>query len=396
MKWLERFESGGVCDFELNQKYYFRYLLNKVMQLINIKNAPDTINKNYLKANLLLDGAICITDFGEDLYACIGDLGGEPDEYYVPVIYTIANPILGSKMVYRRDFKEHKQNGVVIFNEDTDSLGYGCAGYSRGLYDMIYQTSVLLADNIVSINCSQINSRVQVLYTADGEGQAIAGEGVLRKMYSGKPFQVIRSDIVDEFKINPIATASTSTNISELVELNNYILANFYQGLGIRSNDIRKKERLITAEIEEQDNITQISLLEIISSWRKGFDEVNKLYGTDIEVELNPTLLKDIAKSFEVSAPATESDPVEETTATVDEESQATETEETDLTSVEESEQPPPEPEEEGSVTDVLENMEEVVDEVIDTIIDDKEVDVDDSEEPENSGDMVQDADDNE
>lgn len=364
MKWLERFDKEGVCDFELNQKYYFRFLLNKVMQLINIKNAPETINKNYLKANLLLDGDICITDFNDELYACIGALGGQPDEYYVPIVYTIANPILGSKMVYRRDFGDYKQNGVVIFNEDTDSLGYGCKGYSRGLYDMIYQTSVLLADNVVSINCAQINSRVQCFFTADGEGQAVAGEAILRKMYSGRPYQVIRSDIVDEFKINPMSTASTSTNISELVELNNYILANFYQGLGIKSNDIRKKERLITAEIEEQDNITQISLLEIIASWRKGFDEVNRLYGTEIEVELNPTLLNDIAKSFEVSTP----DPVEETPAIVEEESQTEEETETEEV-VEETVEDPVE-EEAESPAEVIEEQEEVVDEVIDMIID--------------------------
>lgn len=385
MKWLERFEDGGVCDFELNQKYYFRYLLNKVMQLINIKNAPDTINKNYLKANLLLDGDICITDFNGDLYACIGSLGGQPDEYYVPVVYTIANPILGSKIVYRRDFQENKQNGVVIFNEDTDSIGYGCSGYSRGLYDMIYQTSVLLADNIVSINCSQINSRVQCFFTADGEGQAVAGEAILRKMYAGRPYQVIRSDIVDEFKVNPLSTASTSTNISELVELNNYILANFYQGLGIKSNDIRKKERLITAEIEEQDNITQISLLEIIASWRKGFDEVNRLYGTEISVELNPTLLKDIAKSFEVTTP----EPVEETSATVEEESQPEEETETEEV-VEETVEDPVE-EEAESPAEVIEDQEEVVDEVIDMIIDAEEVS-DDEEESENSGQMEQDT----
>lgn len=363
MKWLERFDKEGVCDFELNQRYYFRYLLNKVMQLINIKNAPETINKNYLKANLLLDGDICVTDFDDKLYACVGALGGQPDEYYVPIVYTIANPILGSKTVYRRDFDGYKQNGVVIFNEDTDSIGYGCSKYSRGLYDMIYQTSVLLADNIVSINCAQINSRVQCFFTADGEGQAVAGEAILRKMYAGRPYQVIRSDIVDEFKVNPLSTASTSTNISELVELNNYILANFYQSLGIKSNDIRKKERLITAEIEEQDNITQISLLEIIASWRKGFDEVNRLYGTEIEVELNPTLLKDIAKSFEVATP----EPVEETPAIAEEESQTEEETETEEVVEETVEDPVEEAE---SPAEVIEDQEEVVDEVIDMIID--------------------------
>lgn len=361
MRWIERYTDEGVCDFALNQRFYFRYLLNKVMQLITIKGLPESVNSNYLKANLLLDGDICITDIGDKLYACIGSLGGEPDEYYVPVIYTIANPVLGSKMVYRRDFRENKQNGVVIFNEDCDSLGYGCKGYTRGLYDLIYQTSVLLADNIVSINCAQINSRVQCFFTADGEGQAVAGEAILRKMYAGRPYQVIRSDIVDQFNINPIATASTSTNITELVELNNYILANFYQSLGIKSNDIRKKERLITAEINEQNTINQISLLEIITSWKKGFDEVNKLYGTEIEVELNPMLLHEITDTFDDPEPTTDV----ETTAIADEETQSEDetVEETSNDEVIETE------ENEESPAEIIEEQEEVVEEVMETII---------------------------
>ena len=385
MRWIERYTDEGVCDFALNQRFYFRYLLNKVMQLITIKGLPESVNSNYLKANLLLDGDICITDFGEKLYACIGALGGEPDEYYVPVVYTIANPVLGSKMVYRRDFRENKQNGVVIFNEDCDSLGYGCKGYTRGLYDLIYQTSVLLADNIVSINCAQINSRVQCFFTADGEGQAVAGEAILRKMYAGRPYQVIRSDIVDQFSINPIATSSTSTNITELVELNNYILANFYQSLGIKSNDIRKKERLITAEINEQNTINQISLLEIITSWKKGFDEVNKLYGTEIEVELNPMLLHEITDTFDDPAP----DPApadDETTATVEEEAQPEEetVEETSNDDVIEAE------ENEESPAEIIEEQAEVVEEVMEMIIGEEVGD--DVEESEISEPMVSDA----
>ena len=383
-RWEERHQSGGVCDFDLNYRFYFRWLLNKVMQIVTIKGLPETVNQEYLKANLILDGDICVTDFDDKLYACIGALGGEPDEYYIPTVYTIANPILGSKMVYRKDWNGNKQNGVVIFNSDVDSLGFRCGAYTRGLYDLISQTATLLADNIVSINCAQINSRVQVFFSADGEGQAVAGEAILRKMYAGRPYQILRSDIVDQLTIQPVATASTSTNIMQLVELNNYIIAQFFQNIGVKSNDIRKKERLITAEVEEQNDTVQLTLTEMLTSWTKGFNEVNEFYGQNIEVTLNPILLREIADEFSTDS---ETEPEEETSATVEEESMV----EPEETVEEESEETVEVVEEqEEAPEEVIEELEDVVESVVEEII--GEGGVDDVEEPTDSGSMVEDT----
>lgn len=395
ISWRDRYGDGGICDFQMNYQFYFKWLLNKVMQLVNIKGADETkINTNYFKSQLILDGSICVTDYEAGInheagiYAISGNLGGEPDEYYIPTVYVCANPILGSKQVYRKDWNGNKKNGVVIFNTDVDELSVN--SWTNGLYDLISQTATLLADNIVSINCQQINSRVQVFFTADGEGQAVAGELTLKKMYAGSPYQILRSDIVDNLTVNPVSTNGTANNITQLVELNNYILANFFQSIGVKANDVRKKERLITAEIEEQNDVVQMSLLEMITSWEKGLREVNEMYGTDLHAELNPVLLHEIAESFQSNP-----EPVEETPATVEEESQEQETEETDVETVEETEESPQEPEEEGSVTEVIEELEEVVDEVIDTIIDDSEEVEDDVEEPENSELLVPDTGDN-
>jgi hypothetical protein len=385
-RWEERHQSGGVCDFDLNYRFYFRWLLNKVMQIVTIKGLPETVNQEYLKANLILDGDICVTDFDDKLYACIGALGGEPDEYYIPTVYTIANPILGSKMVYRKDWKGQKQNGVVIFNSDVDSIGFRCGSYTRGLYDLISQTATLLADNIVSINCAQINSRVQVFFTADGEGQATAGEAVLRMMYAGRPYQILRSDIVDQLTIQPVATASTSTNIMQLVELNNYIIAQFFQNIGVMSNDIRKKERLITAEVEEQNDTVQLTLTEMLTSWTKGFNEVNEFYGTEIEVTLNPILLREIADEFSNDS---ETEPEEETPATVEEDSMV-ETEEE--TVEEESEETTESVEEQDEAPEeVIEELEDVVEAVVEEII--GEGGAGDVEEPTDSEQVVSDND---
>ena len=279
LHWKERYGKDGICDFKANRDFYFKWLLAKTCSCFYIKNLPDTVDEFYVKSNLLTDGDIGITEFDGKLYAVIGAPGGEPDEYYRPTIYTVANPKLGSKIF------TNGKDGIIIYNSPIDAY------ISGGLYGLIDQTATLLADNIVSINCCQINTRVTAVFTADGDGQALAGEAVLKSIYAGHPYKILRSDIIDKIGVNPISTTGVGQSLTELVELHNYIIANYFQSIGIKSNDIRKKAHVLQEEIDSQDDYLQISVLEILAAWQAGFDKVNELYGTDIRVELNPALL---------------------------------------------------------------------------------------------------------
>lgn len=362
--WRAKYADGrkGICDFGLNYDFYFKWLTNKVISCLIIRDAPETFNDAYIKTHLILDGNICITDFNDKLYGVIGGWGGEPDEYYVPTVYTIANPRLGSKMV------RIGENGVVITNTAVDGLGVGL--FSGGLYDLIHQTATLLADNVISINCEQINRRVQTFFTADSEAQAVAGEAVLKKMYAGSPYQILRQDIVKKLGINPSSNGTGSAqSITALVELHNYIISNFFQSIGIKANNVMKKERLITDEIESQDDFVQLSILEILTSWQRGFDKVNEMYGTDIKVELNPVLIREIADEFSVdSEPSSEaiesvseppvSDTIDDTNPS---EMQSNDSENEAVDSEEVEEETPQE---------IIEEAEEVVDTIVDIIND--------------------------
>lgn len=382
--WKTRYRDSGVCDFQRNYDFYFKWLLNKVCSCFYIKGLSETkIDETYLKSNLILDGAICITDFGNELYACIGGRGGQPDEYYVPTIFTIANPVLGSKQV------RIGQDGVVIYNTETDRFAQEC--FTGGLYDLISQTATLLADNIISINCQQINSRVVALFTADSDGQALAGELILKKMYAGKPYQILRQDLVEKINVNPIAGANVGQNLTELVELHNYIIGNFFQSIGIKSNNQRKKERLINAEINAQNDFLEISIMEILASWQKGFDAVNEMYGTDIHVELNPVLVEDLIESVDDVAGddasiQTGESVMDDTQGVEGNEEQEVET----VDNVETDEVETVETEEPESIQDVIEEKEENVETIIDAINDVEGGEEDDSEsteEPVESGD---------
>lgn len=359
--WKSKYASGGVCDFKQNYDFYFKWLVNKVASCFCIEDLPDSINQTFLKWHLLLDGNICVTDFEQKLYACFGGIGGEPDEYYRPTVFTIANPVLGSKQVYLRDFKDHSQTGVLISNTSVDSLLMQGV-FDCGLYQLINQTASLLADNIVSIQCCQINTRVQSFVLAESEAQALAGESILKKMYAGRPYQILRSDLVEKITVNPIKQGAGT--ITELVELHNYIIANFFQNIGIKANDIRKKAHILEDEINSQNDYLQLSLTEILSSWQKGFDEVNAKYGTSIKVSLNPVLLHEIAEDFMESEPEQEQEseyePAVQDTSGTEQEPEQEAVSDAETVIAEEKQEP----------ADIIEEQKEVVADVVDEIND--------------------------
>lgn len=357
LHWKERFHAGGICDFKKNYDFYFKWLLNKTASCIYIKGLPDSLDEMYIKTNLLIDGDIGITKFNDKLYAVIGNPGGQPDEYYAPTIYTVANPVLGSKQI------DISKDGIVIYNTDLDKWIPG------GLYGLIDQTATLLADNVISINCSQINTRVSAIFTADSEAQAVAGEIALKKIYAGAPYQVLRSDIIDKIQVNPIATSATGQNLTELVELNNYIIANYFQSIGIRSNNIRKRSHVLQDEIDVQNDYLQVSILEVLTSWQSGFDKVNEMYGTDIHVELNPALLDTLIDDSDNTPDDNQSASTEEVIDNTPNEPNASENKPGASESILET-QPEPTVTEPETVVDGIKGKEQQVQELIDMIND--------------------------
>ena len=259
----------------------------------------------------------------------------------LPTIYTVANPVLGSKTV------TDGVDGIIIYNSPIDAYIPG------GLYDLISQTATLLADNIVSINCTQINTRVQAMVTADSRAQREGAEIALKKLYAGNPYQVLEADLIEKINVNPINTAAAGQNISELIDLHNYIVSNYFQSIGIRSNNIRKKSHVLQDEIDVQNDYLQISILEILANWQAGFDKVNALYGTDIRVELNPALLDVIVSDEPDSNIGDVTDDITESTVDETDDNNTDDTSNTDVA------------DETSDNTDVDDTSDDVIDEIV-------------------------------
>lgn len=284
------FEYNGVCNVQQNYETYFKLLLNKTSSLFKFKNLPSTVNERFLKEQLILTGKVCFTQFnGTDIYALNGSLGGEPNAYYEPTQFIIANPILGSKMVKVRqkdgsDSIEGLEGIVVSLTSVDQDIEAPIAG---GLYGLIHQTAGLLADNISSLNIAQINGRATVAYSADSQAMANTAEEVLKDIYEGKPYRVLSQNILEQIKATPLGASGNNNTLMTLIETHQYILAQFYNEIGIAGNWNMKRERVNTAETELMTGSLDISVWDMVKNLKDGIEKVNELFGTSIEVELN-------------------------------------------------------------------------------------------------------------
>lgn len=284
------FEYKGVCDVEANFHSYFKLLTNKAMSIFKFTGLEDleAIDERFLKEQLILKGKVCFTQIDNKLYALDGNWGGEPNAYYEPTQWIIANPILGSKQVKVLNKDGSKDvdgiEGVVVALTDFDYLSDTLNG---GLFPLIYKYSGLLADNDVSLNVAQINGRLNVAFTADSEAQANLAEDVLRDYYNGKPYRVLAQDIMDKIGINPIGGTQATSTLMALIEAHAHLLQDFYSEIGIASQGNLKRERVNTAETELMTGCLDISIWNMKHSLEEGLERVNELFGTNIGIELN-------------------------------------------------------------------------------------------------------------
>lgn len=280
----------GVCNVQANFETYFKILLNKTMSLFKFEGLPEYIDKDYFLEHLILSGRVCFAEFNGKLYVFDGNEGGEPNVYYMPQEFIVANPILGSKniKIRHKDGNESVEglDGILVALTKWDYVSNG-AKWNGGMYNLIYKYAGLLADNDVSLNIAQINGRLSVVFTADEEAEAREAEKALEAVYQGKPFKVLVQDILEKITATPVATSGTNNTIMSLIEAHAHLLQDFYSEIGIASNGNLKRERINTAETELMTGCLDISIWNMLDTLKKSIERVNERFGTSITVELN-------------------------------------------------------------------------------------------------------------
>ena len=266
--------SFDVCSQDLSldklTEYYIKDTLIRTQKMFNYNNLPKTIPKEQLELLLQRNGYAVITKVNGELYAFYGGLGGEPNEYYLPSIATVANPALkfSKSMVIDKE--------CVLIKNDVMFMG---------LMPLIQSTSYLLAQADISFKYALINGRMKAIVTAPNDEVKASLDEMFRQIEKGSSLKVVvDDDLMNELKVSPYGS---NDNGIDIIELKQYIIGSFYQKLGIQSNFNMKREALNSAESALNDDILYPLIDEMLEQRQKGVEKINELYGTNISVELS-------------------------------------------------------------------------------------------------------------
>lgn len=283
------FASGSaVLTFSDVYPHFFDYLFRVARNLVVFEDLPETYYEPFFKATLFINGRICCFERDNgDLVALNCAQAAEPDLYYVPSKVLVVNPRFIGGESYNLT---PGTNCEVIYCTSQDMYRYGV--YTGGLYSLIDLTARQLTDNFISLNVAQKNMRLTTAFAADDEITKQSIEAVLHSMYEGQPFKVVQKTLVDEIAQLPLQVNGANQVLIQLLETHKYILSEFYASLGIDEPQQMKKERLVTAEVEQGAELPMFNIYDIITSISEGVERVNKMFGTEIKVHLNPYILE--------------------------------------------------------------------------------------------------------
>ena len=339
--WLAKKEPlEYVKDKELSSKNYIHYMVIRLQKMFKYTNLPDSIPREMLEYYLLVNGSCFIAKHEDgNLYALLGSFGGEPDAYYRPTRYVVANPAL--KM--SKDF-DINNDGVLIRN---DSIWVG-------LYPLMARYASLMAENILTLRSADVMLRVIAMLTAPDDKTKIAAETYLKKLENGE-FGVIAENRFFEGVKMQSPPSNNGSYLTQFIELHQYLKGSFYNEIGLNANFNMKREALGDGESSLNEDSLMPLCDEMLRCRQEDFDKVNKMFGTDIKVEFDSSWAQNIIETelkldqmrVEASQLAEETEETDEPEESDEASQLAEETEETD------------EPEESDEASQLAEETEE-------------------------------------
>lgn len=266
----------GFCPFDFKDKercnaQHIAYMLNRTQSMFKWDGLPDSIPQRILELYLQINGNACFYRYGGELYVFVGGMGGEPDVYYMPTIYTIANPALKfSKSV------EIGKECVVIPNDATYT----------GLIPMFSRYASAMTESELSIQIATINTRIVDLISAPDDRTKESAKKYLEDIADGKFGVIAENSFLNGIKAQPYGATGNTNTLTNLIELIQYQKASWFNELGLNANYNMKRESLNSAE-SQLNNDALLPLIDNMLEMRKiGAEQVNAMFGTSISVSL--------------------------------------------------------------------------------------------------------------
>lgn len=262
----KKLANSQLTNFLTLEKYR-RELLTLSENVFNFTNLPVLIDTAFLNKTLLRKGAIAFF-YDEELESVLAlpyRTTGELDLYGRPVGIEVHG-----KNGYHKELA--KDEYVIMYdNEGRISLYFDILQHAERIANI---------KRVIDINIAQ--QKTPRIWKTKTETERTVKD--LLNDYEGNVEQVIGYDsaVLDNLEavIAPAPYVADKLNDALREEF-----SEFFQLIGIASVEVKKKERMITDEMRSSLGGTIASRFSRFNPRKKAIDEINKKWGTKIEVE---------------------------------------------------------------------------------------------------------------
>lgn len=252
-------------------QYYRRYLMQRAMSVYEWE-LPETWNRDYFLYTLYTYGYLAIVNtdkFGVIPQHC--GLSGY-NVFYQPTNAIISNPLL---------------RGVLQPRIDTQCVLLKLSPDYKGISDKVGWYADLLALAMETATCNLVNSKLSFIMTARNKAH---GE-TMKKMYdqiaAGNPAVVIDKDAKIDGEPWQLLEQNVGQNyiVSDVLSDMRKIEAMFDSDIGINNANTDKKERLITDEVNSNNEQIKSTSALWLQSLQEGCAKARDMFNIDISVD---------------------------------------------------------------------------------------------------------------
>lgn len=263
---------------------YYTYLTNLLLSRYEWKNLPDSMNERFIELCLFEDGkAVFVND---EIYGMLNLRYAESNTLN---IYQEPEEINAYSLDYHKNYK--LQDVALIYNNYTKTPDFGIVcEYALRLYDIrrtidvntrVQKTPLLM---LCPDNKKLTLKNIYMQY--DGNEPAIYG---YKDTFNDTEFKVLKTDA-------PFIG-------NDMTLLFNKVLDEFMTRYGINNANTDKRERLITDEVNANNQLVQLCCDVGLLCRKQACEKFNKLYGTNIDVELRQEPLEKEYKEGDENEP---------------------------------------------------------------------------------------------
>ena len=282
-----RKKTQNVTNKDLILFRHMNNFVNDVLSMFNYKNMPDTINTEFFEMSLLFNGSVAIYKEND---ALICAQGGDTDGVD---IYGYGKKYLCQTVTGKDSTTITKGvDGIVIYNNLTRSPDFNIFAFA----DMF--TELELSEKL-----NVLFSRLTRLPYAEDAKQETQIKEAINSILNGDFACIISDNYKDGFfqniKTDKFLDLADVRNIPYLQYLSEYfdvLSKRFYTKYGHSLQTTSKHAQVSRDEINGLNSVSWIYPQQMLECRKRGIDETNKLFNTNISVEFSPIWEKEFKK----------------------------------------------------------------------------------------------------